>query len=274
MEKDLIIDVGMHDGSDTAFYLAKGFRVVAVEANPTLIEAASERFSREIDSGRLTVVGAAITPSRGTTEMAIADDMTIWSSVDPAFINRNRGVGYRYVTVPTLPFSDVLAEHGVPYYLKVDIEGMDMLPIRALHGVSDRPRYVSIESTVTSTNAAADQVFGELAELWTLGYRGFKYVNQRLLPRLSLPREAREGRYVDVGFDGHTSGPFGRETPGRWLAAEPALAWAHMLRLKHDLGGYGGKWRTTGAGTAYAAARTLLLRREHSWYDLHARLPT
>ena len=36
----LIIDVGMHNGDDTAFYLAKGFEVVAVEANAALVEAA------------------------------------------------------------------------------------------------------------------------------------------------------------------------------------------------------------------------------------------
>src|SRR4051812_12299597 len=41
---NLIIDVGMHDGGDTAFYLAKGFDVVAVEADPGLAQAGAERF--------------------------------------------------------------------------------------------------------------------------------------------------------------------------------------------------------------------------------------
>src|SRR5690348_14857053 len=40
----LIYDVGLCDGDDTAFYLAKGFRVVAVEANPALVAAAKQRF--------------------------------------------------------------------------------------------------------------------------------------------------------------------------------------------------------------------------------------
>jgi hypothetical protein len=30
MESDLIYDIGMCDGADTAFYLAKGFRVVGL----------------------------------------------------------------------------------------------------------------------------------------------------------------------------------------------------------------------------------------------------
>ncbi len=30
MIPDLIYDVGMHDGEDTAYYLARGYRVVAI----------------------------------------------------------------------------------------------------------------------------------------------------------------------------------------------------------------------------------------------------
>ena len=34
--KDLVYDVGMHKGEDTEFYLRKGFRVIAFEADPDL----------------------------------------------------------------------------------------------------------------------------------------------------------------------------------------------------------------------------------------------
>jgi len=37
MPQKLIIDVGMHKGYDTEFYLRKGFRVVAVEAARTYV---------------------------------------------------------------------------------------------------------------------------------------------------------------------------------------------------------------------------------------------
>ena len=35
MQKDLIYDIGMHNGENTEYYLKRGFRVIAVEANPT-----------------------------------------------------------------------------------------------------------------------------------------------------------------------------------------------------------------------------------------------
>lgn len=40
MNNSLIIDVGMHTGRDTEFYLKKGFNVVAIEANPELVKKA------------------------------------------------------------------------------------------------------------------------------------------------------------------------------------------------------------------------------------------
>jgi 16S rRNA A1518/A1519 N6-dimethyltransferase RsmA/KsgA/DIM1 with predicted DNA glycosylase/AP lyase activity len=40
----LIIDVGVSEGNDTAFYLKKGFTVVGVEVDPTLIPLIRKRF--------------------------------------------------------------------------------------------------------------------------------------------------------------------------------------------------------------------------------------
>jgi len=36
-ENDLVYDVGMNNGDDTAYYLSLGFRVIAIEANPELV---------------------------------------------------------------------------------------------------------------------------------------------------------------------------------------------------------------------------------------------
>ena len=61
MEK-VIYDIGMHAGRDTEFYLKKGFKVIAVEANPILVEKAKAKFKDEINAGRLVIVDKAIAP--------------------------------------------------------------------------------------------------------------------------------------------------------------------------------------------------------------------
>ena len=54
----LIFDVGAHKGEDTTFYLKKGFKVIAVEANPALAQGLRDRFQWAIEPGQLTVVEA------------------------------------------------------------------------------------------------------------------------------------------------------------------------------------------------------------------------
>jgi len=270
----LIIDVGMHNGDDTAFYLAKGFDVVAIEANAALVEAARVRFDAEIAAGQLRLVEAAIAHRAGTMSMAIADETSIWSSLSADFVSRNErlaGTAYHYVDVTTIPFEEVLAETGVPYYLKVDIEGYDMLCVRALRAFDRRPSYFSIESNVTSNHAPFELVFDELAELWTLGYRAFKYVNQRANPEVRLPDPPLEGSFVDARFTEDVSGPFGEETPGSWLTIDKALARAKFIRLNHNFGGVGGKYRHLLPARAYGKFRQAVLHRPTGWYDLHAR---
>ena len=50
-----VFDVGMNNGDDSDYYLSKGCKVIAVEANPLLVQRARERFSAEIASGQMVI---------------------------------------------------------------------------------------------------------------------------------------------------------------------------------------------------------------------------
>jgi FkbM family methyltransferase len=189
MRTDLIIDVGMHVGHDTWFYLAKGFNVVAIEANPELAREAEARFAGEIDDGRLRIFPVAIAEQTGTARLALADRPS-YSSLSPADVKRaeGRGVHFHDVEVPAVQFEDILDEVDIPYYLKVDIEGFDLLCVRALSRFDDRPVYISIESSVKSAERHAfGKIFEELNTLRKLGYRRFKYIDQLQIQTLPDP---------------------------------------------------------------------------------------
>ena len=243
----------MHTGEDTSRFLAAGFDVVAVEANPELVSAATETFATAIGNGRLTIVSAAVAPERGTARLGISD-LTIWSSLDPEMIARNERAGssYRYVDVDAVSFEEVLERFGVPGYLKIDIEGYDMLCVRALRRFADTPLYLSVESSVSTNDAPSEAVFDELAELWSQGYRRFRYVNQRT---------GRNEPPTDTGWPGP-----------RWRAATSALAQANALRLHHNIVGTGGTWTGRLPGRIYGRIRRRLGHQE-PWYDLHATRP-
>ena len=116
INENLIVDVGMHDGADSAFYLAKGFDVVAIEANPILVAAARERFAQEAADGRFTLIETAIADRPGTARMAISDTHDVWGSISEEFIARNEahGVRHEYIEVPAMTFDEVLAQTGIP----------------------------------------------------------------------------------------------------------------------------------------------------------------
>jgi FkbM family methyltransferase len=215
---DLIIDVGGHNGRDAEFYLRKGFRVVSIEANPQLAAGIASRLRDYLASGWLTLLPYGIHERAGEFTFYQNLDKDDWSSFIPEIGTRNN-TRYREIRVPCVPFAAVLERFGVPYYLKCDIEGNDVHVLRALLDLRATPKYVSVES----------HTLDYLAYLRALGYGKFKIVNQALLGNVRCPDPPKEGKYVDYQFDGHTSGPFGEESPGEWgTFSEVASAFLHL----------------------------------------------
>jgi len=290
VQTDLIMDVGMNNGDDTEFYLAKGFRVVAVEANPSLVEGATKRFAPQIAAGSLTLYGVAISSRDGTIEFFedVKDDTLSSVSRDYAMQNVTaRGGGWRRLEVPCLRMERILEECGVPYYLKIDIETADRLCLEALRELRHRPRYVSFELNL----AAFEETFLALKLLWDLGYRSFKVVNQAIHHLIRLPNPPREGSYVDFRFQKRMSGPFGEEALGPWLTIDQTAEKYFWLRKRDrayiqiaqkgkvagiPIGSFFSTLKTVYNSRLVSFFKDLAYRiRGHQpsgWYDLHARL--
>jgi FkbM family methyltransferase len=255
----LIYDVGMNNGDDTAYYLRNGFDVVAIEAHPVLVEHARARFAKEIGDGRLTVLDVGIAEGEGEATFWICPDTSEWSSFDRTIASRGRSQP-RAVSVRLRSFGDILAEYGVPYYCKMDIEGNEHLCVDAMTARS-RPTFISTELTERSL----------LDELSSLGYDRFKLVNQQSLappnrtlqaikaraphPKLTAGLERANGllrgRLMDRGwyFRRGTSGPLPERTAGPWRTLDEIrreCAWARANLLVGDW------WdlHATGAATA------------------------
>ena len=145
---DVIFDIGADNGDDTAAYLVRGFNVVAVEANPALCLALRARFQHELQSGRLTLAEGAIAECPGETiTFYINSAESAWGTTVPRYADRGEALAgtLQTISVQTLSFSSLVEEFGVPHYLKIDIEGADILCLHGLVGQPDVPSYVSIE---------------------------------------------------------------------------------------------------------------------------------
>ena len=274
---DLIYDVGLHQGEDTAFYLAKGFRVIAFEANPHLVKECSERFKRAIAAGTLTIVaGAIVDPASEAARIGVVRfyrnlSLTIWGTIDQAWMQRNVALGApsEVIEVRAIDFRSSLLTYGIPYYMKIDIEGADGCCLEALRNFQERPQFVSIESEKVSF-ARLQQ---EIRLLTALGYRHFCAVQQADIHRAREPEPAREGIRTGRRFEIGSSGPFGRDLPGPWLTASSLEDRYRDIFHAYRYFGDASFIRRTAIGR-----KLLKFAERHSrrplpgWYDTHARL--
>src|SRR5215831_3649111 len=140
----LIYDVGMNNGDDTAYYLRRGFRVVAIEANPALVATACERFRREIEAGELTILNVGVAAADGELPFWVCLTDSRLSSFDRRNASLDDRQPVEEIRVPCRTFRSILDEFGVPFYLKVDIQGNDSLCVEALTPEAV-PKFLSIE---------------------------------------------------------------------------------------------------------------------------------
>jgi FkbM family methyltransferase len=263
---DLIFDVGFHTGEDTEFYLKKGFRVVAVEANPDLARAGGETFASAIASGQLTIVNKAVAETPGEVTFFLNTELSVWGTLYPEWAERNDRLGAksRPISVEATTMADLFGQYGVPYYLKIDIEGADLIALKGLEGVAARPKFVSLESDKDSFRALRR----EFTIFEALGYNRFKVVPQaNIAVQQRPPNPPLEGGLTEHAFREGGSGLFGEEAPGPWMTSAQAIERYKPIFLRYAL---------TGDDPLISNKRLVKLMRRcglrENWYDTHARI--
>jgi FkbM family methyltransferase len=226
VKENLIFDIGLHKGEDTAYYMKEGYNVLAVEANPVLVKYCEEKFKNEIKSNRLTIVNAGIAEETGIMPFYVNLHSSEWSSFDKSIGTRNN-TKFEIINVPCVTTKTLFEKYGIPYYMKVDIEGNDFLSLKDIPDSDKKPAYVSCEA-----NDA-----GWLDILNSKGYKRFKLINQaNNFTPLNLEREKSNyyllyrkikhaikhklRNVIKSKYRGGSSGPFGEKTKGDWKTYE------------------------------------------------------
>jgi FkbM family methyltransferase len=257
----------MHKGEDTAFYLAKGYRVVAFEANAELVDACRQRFCAEIAAGRLTLIEGAVTDSGVATVRFYKHPLSTWGTTSEEAAERNLVVAESEpVDVPAVNFAEMLRSTGIPSFMKVDIEGSDMLCLEALLEFEQRPQSLSIESNKADWSG----IEAEFAMLERLGYDRFAVVQQGTIPGREICTRTLDGTPLEFRFEEDASGAFGSDV-GPWMDRAAAIAKYKRVFLGYRLLGAGSLVRTTRLGRAFHGRAIRRLGRPlPGWFDTHA----
>ena len=261
----------MQNGDDSEFYLRKGFRVIAVEADPQFCQAAAKRFARNLETGELTIVNRAIAPAPGPVTFYRSRTPGWGTIVDQwAADNAARGASSEPITIHGITLADLVGEYGDAFYMKLDIEGMDRQALRSLVATSVRPKYVSMETSFAH-DPSFNAVKTDFELLEHLGYDRFKIVDQTKVELQTAPEPPLVGRYAPIRFTSGASGLFGEESPGLWLTREAALAeFTRLIRRKSlEILLY----RNMRLYLLYCKVRFRLTGKYSNlgWYDIHAK---
>jgi FkbM family methyltransferase len=213
MDRHLIFDLGLHHGCDTEFYLNKGFKVIALEANPWVIKRARKNatLAAAEEDGRLGIVPMALWRKGGeAVSFYVNPAWSDWSSLSKKLAEKG-GHESREIRVTTITLADMFEKLDIPYYVKCDIEGADVIFSEQLAAQKEVPAIVSCEE--------GDPKIIEY--LGAAGYDRFQIVNQARHSEIVPPNPAREGSYYKTQFTAHMSGLFGLDLPlDRWISYE------------------------------------------------------
>ena len=167
---DLVFDVGAHVGDRIAAFRRLGARVVAVEPQPAL--QTTLKLLRWWD-GAVVIEPVALGGAEGSVELKLNLDNPTVSTASRDFIRAAAGApgweGQAWTTsikVPMTTLDALIARHGAPAFIKIDVEGFEA---EVLAGLSRPVPALSFEFTTIQRGVAAAAIDRCVA----LGYASF-----------------------------------------------------------------------------------------------------
>jgi len=167
---DLVFDIGAHVGDRIAAFRRLGAKVLAVEPQPALVATLKLLYRRDRN---VEIEATAVGRSAGTIAMKINVDNPTVSTASDAFVDAARGaagwegqVWEKSIDVPVTTLDALIAAHGKPAFIKIDVEGFEE---EALVGLTRPVKALSFEFTTIQRAVAR----AGIARCVALGYARF-----------------------------------------------------------------------------------------------------
>jgi FkbM family methyltransferase len=236
----IIYDFGSHKGEDIEYYLKKADLVVAVEANPGLVEIIKDTYKKEIETKKLIVINCVLTREEYSepVDFYVFEQNTLLSQFPKPDLPENVYELYKIKKISLLSrrASDIVKEYGEPHYIKIDIEHYDAEVLKDLFTENIFPQYISAESHEVDVFATFACLSPYNSYTLMEGNKVSSFKNHTI--------KNKEGMFEEHTFKLHDSGPFGEDLRIEWFdksgflkqLASAGLGWKdiHARKEKKD----------------------------------------
>lgn len=197
----LAFDVGAHAGNRVRAFRALGARVVAVEPQPDFVALLSRWFAR--DAG-VTVLPVALGREAGQAQLLASEATPTVSTLSADWAQRAGATasfhGVRWSPGPVVPVTTLdalMAQHGRPDFIKIDVEGFEL---EVLQGLGQPVPALSFEFLAPVRDLALGcidrlEALGRYRYQWSVGEQ------LRLQPEVALDADAMRTWLRDLPDD-------------------------------------------------------------------------
>jgi FkbM family methyltransferase len=171
-KRDLIFDVGANQGYKADIFLRFGAKVVAVEPDETSQEILRQRFLKyRLKRKQLTIVSKAVSDRSSTETMWVDAPGGAKNTLSQKWVESLRSddkrFGHRlsfgqFKKVETVSIEQLIAAHGLPFFVKIDVEGHEL---NVLRGMQRPVPYLSFEVNLPEFKLEALECVAVLARL-------------------------------------------------------------------------------------------------------------